>query len=218
MLSITTKAGVAAVAVAAVALTASGGVAGAAPHAIVHHIQAGTHTTGTDSFTGRTTVKGALFTIGTLKVKCKAATGHGTVRLGTIRITRAATIKSSTFTSCIGPAGIVLTAKQTSPWFINFGGRTNANGVTAGFIGNIHATVHATPASLCNFTMTGSVAGTWANKTQLLTANGGAGGIHKLTLSKVHNCFGLVHNGQHPKLFAAYRATTAQGRLKVTNG
>lgn len=209
------KLGGAAVAVATV-VTFTASTADAA--AVTHRITAGTARTGSVAFTGKTNAKGVVFKLGNIKMTCKSSKASGRVKLGArVPSARAATIARSTWTGCRGPAGITLLVSQKSPWYINLGGRTSARGVTPGFVSNVHAYVHARTAAQCNFRVTGAVNGSYANRTHLLTVNGGAAGVHKLTVSHVHGCFGLVKGGGHPRFIAAYKVTTPKGALRVTN-
>ena len=98
---------------------------------------------------------------------------------------------------------------QKQTWFLNGSGRTSATGVTPGFINNVKAYVHATPtASQCHFVVTGAVNDKYANKTHHLNVNS-AGTKHRLTISAVHGCFGLIHNNDHPTFRATSRPSAA---------
>lgn len=202
------------VAVAAVVALSAGSASAAVPPP--HKIVAGTTQKGTAAFTGTINPPGVVFTVGTIKMTCKKSVASGTVKLGPkVSATRPATIGKSTWSGCVGPAGIALFVVQRTPWYLNTTSKT-VNGVTQGFIGNVHAYVHAANPSICNFVVTGTVGGNYANPTHLLNVNGGATGAHKLLIGQLHGCFGLIHNGQHPHFLGHYKVTTPKGFLKVT--
>lgn len=205
-------AGVTVAAAAAVAFTAASASAAAPAHRIV----AGTTKSGTVAFTGTTTASGVVFKDGNITMKCTKSTASGTVKLGAaVAPARTATIAKSTWSGCTGPAALKLVVVQKTAWYINTNGATRS-GVTPVFINNVTAYVHAPTASQCNFFVTGSVAGNYANGTRQLNVNGGASGAHLLSISKVHGCFGLIKNGQHPGFTAHYKVTTPKGALRIS--
>jgi len=205
------KVGVAATAIAAAGVLIAPSAVAAAPH---YRIHAGTHHSGTANYIGKTSK--ITFTDGPVTMTCGGGTASGVIKLGNnVAPAKFASIKKSTWKNCTGPGGLKLVVVQKQTWYLNGSGRTSATGVTPGFINAVKAYVHAPTASQCNFIVTGAVNDKYANKTHHLNVASGKSTVHRLTLSKVHGCFGLIHNNDHPKFTASYAISSKAGPITI---
>ena len=207
------KVGVAATAIAAAGVLIAPSAVAAAPH---YRIHAGSHASGTANYSGKTLGKpGIHFTDGAVKMTCASGTAGGVQKLGNnLAAAKFGSITKSTWKTCKGPAHLTLIVVQKQTWFLNGSGKTSATGVTPGFINNVKAYVHAPTASQCNFLVTGAVNDNYANKTHHLNVKS-AGKAHRLTISKVHGCFGLIHNNDHPTFRASYLISSPRGAINI---
>jgi len=207
------KVGVTATAIAAAGVLIAPSAVAAAPH---YRIHAGTHHSGTANYSGRTTGHpGVVFKDGVVKMTCASATASGVIKLGNnVPGAKLANIKKTTWKNCTGPGQIKLVPVQKQTWFLNGSGRTSKTGVTPGFINAVKAYVHAPTASQCHFLVTGAVNVHYANKTHHLNVKS-AGKAHRLTISKVHGCFGLIHNHDHPTFQASYAISSKAGAINI---
>ena len=210
--------------VATAATAAVGIIAAAAAYATVptYKITAGTKTSGTIDYTAAATGTSAKPAIkfrdtagnGT-DLNCVSGTAKGVMKLGAhVSGTKAGTITGSTWTSCHGPFNLALKPKQVGTWYIN-GSARPVNGVTKVFVNNVKANV--TSAAGCNFTVSGSVDGTYNNTSGRLNFAPRAGSGHVLRLSNVNTagCFNLLHNKDKATFRASYLVKTAKGRIKI---
>jgi hypothetical protein len=207
------KVGVATAAIAAAGVLIAPSAVAAAPH---YRIHAGSHASGTANYSGHTIGRpGVHFTDGIVKMTCRSATANGVIKLGNnVAPAKLANIKRSTWKGCKGPGGLHLIVVQKQTWFLNGSGRTSAKGVTPGFINAVKAYVHAETASQCHFMVTGAVNENYANKTHHLNVKS-AGKAHRLTISKVHGCFSLIHNRDHPTFRASYAIGSGRGPITI---
>ena len=208
------KVGVAATAIAAAGVLIAPSAVAAAPH---YRIHAGSRASGTANYTGKTVGKpGIHFTDGPVNMTCASGTASGVQKLGNnVAAAKFGSITKSTWKRCHGPGGLTLAVVQKQTWFLNGSGRTSATGVTPGFINNVKAYVHATPtASQCHFVVTGAVNDKYANKTHHLNVKS-AGKAHRLTITRVHGCFGLIHNNDHPTFTASYAISSGAGPITI---
>ncbi|GAA1887620.1 hypothetical protein [Lapillicoccus jejuensis] len=193
--------------------------AGPALAATTYTVKAGTTTSGSTAYSAATTGAGQQIKFTTskgLNLGCDSGTASGSVKLGSkLSGTGLGTISGSTWTNCIGPAGLKLAVTQVGTWSINAKGTTTATGVTAGTIGNIVANV-GDAAGACKFTVSGTVkAAVTATATkQLLKVKPTTGA---LTISNVAGCFGAVANGDTASFAATYKITAAAGKLSISN-
>ena len=193
------KIGVTATAIAAAGVLIAPSAVAAAPH---YRIHAGSHASGTANYVGKTNK--ITFKDGAVTMTCGGGTASGVQKLGNnVAAAKFGSIKKTTWKNCTGPAGIKLIPVQKQTWFLNGSGKTSATGVTPGFINAVKAYVHARTASQCNFLVTGAVNDNYANKTHHLNVKS-AGKAHRLTITRVHGCFGLIHNNDHPTFTASY--------------
>ena len=208
-----------------VAASAALGLAATAAVAAVptYKITAGTHTSGTIAYTGKAIGTSSSPAIHFndkntgLGTTCVSATASGTMKLGAhVSGTAMGNITKTTWTTCKGPAGIVLTPKQPtgSVWTLN-GVARPVNGVTKVFIGNVVANV--TTNIGCKFTVKGKADGTYTNSTGKLKLTAPrAGDGHKLAASNVSSCLGQVNNGDTLVFTGTYTVTTAAGKIKIS--
>jgi len=204
------KVGVTATAIAAAGVLIAPSAVAAAPH---YRIHAGSHASGTANYTGKTSH--VSFVNNGVHLDCTGGTASGVQKLGNnVAAAKFGSITKSTWKGCHGPGGLKLFVVQKQTWFLNGSGKTSATGVTPGFINTVKAFVHSKPASNCNFIVTGAVNDNYANKTHHLNVRS-AGKAHRLTLSKVHGCFSLLHNGDHPRFTATYTISSGAGPITI---
>jgi hypothetical protein len=182
--------------------------------ATTYTVKAGTKTSGTSAYTGKS---GAItFTDGSLALGCDGGTAKGVATLGPNVRAKVATITATTWKNCSGPGGLVLKPKQNGTWTVNALGATTAAGVTKGYVGNVNARVSSSPdASQCSFTVTGAAVGNYNNSTGKLTLTPTSSGTRVLKVSDVTGCFSLIKNGDTVTFGAAYTITTATGKLSI---
>lgn len=185
-----------------------------------YKITAGSKTSGTTTYNGKTTGSpGVRFNDqrSGLATTCTSATAAGVMKLGpSVSGTGAGTITKTTWVNCQGPTGLglVLTPKQTQTWTIN-GIARPVNGVTKVFIGAVKA--HITTNIGCVFDVLGSVDGTYTNATGKLAVKTVATSTHKLKAANVNSsCLGQVQNGDVLSFVATYAVTTPTGAIKIS--
>lgn len=140
------------------------------------------------------------FTVPGLNLGCDSSDAAGTITPGATSST-AGVITSTTFDNCVGPLGIPLEVNQTGTWDINITG-DNSGGVTPGQIGNVSASV-SNPDGLCSFDVSGTVAGSFDENNQALTADN-TSGPDTLFVENVNGCFGLILEGDPATFDATY--------------
>lgn len=207
------RVGVTATAIAAAGVLLAPSAMAALPHYKIH---AGAHASGTANYTAKTVgTPGITFKDGTLTMTCGSGTAGGVIKLGNnVPGAKLATIAKSTWKNCKGPGGLALVVVQKQTWYLNGSGKTSSTGVTPGFINAVKAYVHTPTASQCNFLVTGAVNGNYANSTHHLNVKS-AGTAHRLTITNVHGCFGLIHNQDHPTFVAHYAISSGAGAITI---
>ncbi|HEX4723802.1 MAG TPA: hypothetical protein VH333_14900 [Pseudonocardiaceae bacterium] len=151
-----------------------------------------------------------------LDLNCDSGTAGGSATVGTgLSGAGIATISgpSTTWTNCVGPLGIELDPTGVGNWSLN--AASYAGGVTSGTISNITATVH-NPDGNCDFTVTGTVNGTYDNASQALTVTPDP----TLSISGVTGCFGLINEGDQASFSASYHVVAndaANNPVQITS-
>ncbi len=192
--------------------------AGPALAATTYTVKAGTTTSGSTTYSAATTgtTPQIKFTTSTgLNLGCDSGTASGSVKLGSgLSGTALGSITGSTWTNCVGPAGLKLAVTQVGTWNINATGTTSSTGVTAGTISNITANV-SDSAGACKFTVTGTVkaAVTTTATKQLLKVKP----TQALKVSNVSGCFGQISNGNTASFGATYKIAATAGKLSISN-
>jgi hypothetical protein len=139
---------------------------------------------------------------GSVTLTCKTASADGTAQIGTgLPGANIASITAASFNNCSG-AGLTFTVVPTMPWALN--AVSYVPDVTTGTITGVQAHLQG-PA--CAADVTGSVAGTLTNSTDVLAIDPALNAAQgtQLTISNVVNCLGLLHNGDHPTFTAQYQ-------------
>jgi hypothetical protein len=190
----------------AVAIGASAGVALAA--AITFSIHPGgniTASAGTTKLTDKNT--GSVLTCATSKSTgtLKSGSGIGGANLGSI--------KTLTFSNCVGPLGLTFTVTNSHfPWKLSGASYNATSGKTTGHIAGIHsvlsgpscsATVDGTGATADN----GKVKVTYTNSTHKLKVLAGGGNLHVYNVS---GCAGLINSGDATTFVGTYKVSPAQ--------
>jgi hypothetical protein len=186
-----------------------------------YKITAGSKTTGSANYTGKTTGSpGVHFTDkrSGLVTTCASATAAGAMKLGAhVSGTGMGSITKTTWKTCKGPngTGLTLTPTQSQKWTLNGTARPSSAGVTKLFIGAVKA--HVTTNIGCTFNVVGSASATYSNSTGKLTVASVATGAHVLKAANVTtaNCIGQVRNGDVLIFKATYTVTTASGKIKI---
>jgi hypothetical protein len=141
-------------------------------------------------------------------VKGKLKSGKG------LSGTDAGTLTSASVSDCRAEGvGITLKAAHL-PWHLNLVSYNSAKGVTTATVTGIHITV-AVPALGCTAVVDGTSGSadngtlqvTYTNKTAKLTTLKTGG---KLRIYDVHDCHGLISNGNSVAITASYTVTPAQ--------
>jgi hypothetical protein len=208
------KAAVVVAAGAAAAIAIPSAFAAAAP---TYKITAGSHKTGSTTYTSKTTGASPQihFTDNTSnqKLTCKNGTASGSVKLGAkVAAAKAGTIGKTSFVGCTGPQNLSLTVKQVGTWSLNGSGKV-ASGKAPVYIGNVKANVSGGN-GLCKFTVTGAVNATYSNSAGTLAVKSTA--AHKLTISSA-NCLGIVNKGDVVSYTGTYKITAKDGKLAINN-
>jgi hypothetical protein len=194
------------VATAAVALTASLGVASSgASTASTWTVKPG------GSITGKASKPALKDTATGTVVTCQTMTTAGTAKSGSGLTNPLGKVTSVTFTNCTGPGSIALTvqasASKAHPWKLD--ALTYSNGVTHGKLTGITGSLSGSgcTATVAGTTSTtpGTVNGTYTNSTHILKASGG--NLHIWNVSS--GCLGLAHNGD---------PATLKGNVTITPG
>jgi hypothetical protein len=212
-----TKAAVLGGAAAAIAVVTAASAFAAAP---TFHITAGSKSSGTIAYTGKTggsaSKPGITFNDKTsgLSTTCNSGTASGSMKLGAkVSGTKAGSITKTTWTTCKAPGNVTLTPKQAGTWSLN-GLARPSNGVTKVSISSVLAHV-GTSIPGCKFDVTGIATGTYTNSTGKLAVNSATTGTRKLVAKNVGSCLGLVKNGDILQFKATYTVTTASGKIKI---
>jgi hypothetical protein len=179
-------------------------------------VKAGTHTSGSASYSGSTSKISFKDTTSGIPLGCKGGTADGKVALGThVAASKLGTITKTTWKSCNGPLTTVLVPVQKGTWKLNASGKTS-KGVTKVFVSNVVARVHQKGApGNCTFTVSdakkrGGADGEYSNSTHKLTL---APGSHTLKVSHaVGGCYNVISNGDTVTFKATYTLT---GKISV---
>jgi hypothetical protein len=160
------------------------------------------------------TTSKTVLTDGSVNVTCTssgstpASKATGSVPSGTHTGTSpvaVGTAKTLVFNNCSGPLGPVTTSLSGFPYSIKVDSKTNSTGQTDGIITGVKAKVSMTG---CSFTVSGSTAGFWSNKTFKLTVTPKPPitplNKAQLTVANVSGCAGVVNNGDHPTFTGTY--------------
>lgn len=102
-------------------------------------------------------------TTGGATLNCASASAPGSVKVGTGQDSNhlgSINGPGTSWNTCTGPLGLVLTVTGLNTWYIDATGSTNASGVTPGRISGVSAHVAS---SNCSFDVTGTVNGSYAN-------------------------------------------------------
>ena len=198
-------------------------LAGPAMAAAPYAVSVGSATSGAHGFTAATT-NGIAFAVshgaGTVNLGCTSGTANGSVTAGTNATgANVGSISSSSWTGCIGPAGLAMNVTQVGSWSLNLTGSQSAATTDdiAGNVGNVRAHVQAAlGASVCSFDVVGT-----ADAILHESASGGGQTLEiaensaNLTLENVVNCFGAVANGDEASFATTYAITSADGVINV---
>lgn len=152
------------------------------------------------------------WTVPGMNLTCDSGTAEGTIHPGPTS-GPAAIVTSTTFNGCMFPLGMELSVVQASDWNVNLTG-DNSGGVTPGEITNVNASVSDAD-GLCSFDVSGSVASSFDENTQQLTADN-TGSPTSLLVSDVDGCFGLVLAGD-PLTFSATYEVDQVAAVTITN-
>lgn len=188
-------------AVAALALGA--GTAFAAPPS---DVDVGGHTT-PQQYEG-TDADGITFVADGQTMTCATSVVSGEVTPGSTSWLPAtfATVTGSTWTNCVGPAGIPLEVTHNGTWNLGINGDT-VGGVTPGEVVDIQAHVE-NPAGLCSFDVSGSVAVEFHESDQTLYTDPNDAG---LTVTNVNGCLGLIDENSSATFDGEYHITDTAG-------
>jgi neocarzinostatin family protein len=120
------------------------------------------------------------------------------------------------FSNCSSPLGTATLTAAGQPYPVNANSLTSS-GATAATLSDLDINVAMKG---CKFTVTGSAAGDYSNKTHLLaiTPNPSPKGSTKaqLSVSNVGGCTGLIKNGGHPVLTSSYKLSPATLSINST--
>ncbi len=120
------------------------------------------------------------------------------------------------FSNCSSPVGAVTVTAADQPYPVNANSATSSS-ATAVTLSDVDVNVSMTH---CTFTVTGSAAGDYSNKTHVLTMTPSPkpNGLTKalLSVSNVTGCLGLLKNGDHPTLTSGYKLTPATLSINAT--
>lgn len=159
---------------------------------------------------------------GDIPMDCQQSVATGDIHAGTGKSglvpDHAATIESSTWTTCTGPAGLQMTVEHRGTWKleVTHDGTTPpppADTMVTGRIIDVEAYVYATNDEAgCNFTVTGGVNGHFNEVTQELVVDedASAGVPPGLTILAPQGptCFGLINDGDTASFFGSYAVDT----------
>ncbi|WP_370618366.1 hypothetical protein [Mumia sp. Pv 4-285] len=160
---------------------------------------------------------GALsFTVPLLPMSCTSSNGSGAVTTGAAVNNPVAAITSIGFTGCTGPGGLPMgVTKGAGNWNLNLANDPNGPTVWTGTITGINARVtDQVGGTTCDFQVTGSVAASFSETTQVLSINNSTG--LTVTLLNGTTCLGLVANGDPATFDGDYLVTTAGGAVNIT--
>jgi hypothetical protein len=143
------------------------------------------------------------------KLSCKSAGAKGRLKKGSHLAGKdIATITTSSFTKCIGPAGLTFKVKQSGTWTLNLTKYSSKKGgVATGYIGNIKAVLSGTD---CKATVTGEADATISNRSHELIVAPVKKSGHKLKISKVSGCLTLINNGDTSGFTGTYKLSPKQ--------
>lgn len=150
-----------------------------------------------------------------VNMECDSGTATGNILRGTTftppTATTVATITDTGWNDCVSPDlfDTELTVDQIGTWNLK---ATSApvNGVVSGTITNINAEVRSVEAGVCDFDVSGTVAGSFNSNNQTLTINFAG---YPLDISNVSDCFGEVIDGDKAQFGATYTVTTTGGNV-----
>lgn len=203
-------------AAAAIGVVAAASAFAAAP---TFHITAGSKTSGTIAYTGKTTGNpGIHFTDKntSLATTCQSGSAAGSMKLGkAVSGTKAGTITKTVWNTCQAAAGLTLTPKQAGTWYLNGLARPK-NGVTKVSISKVLAHV-STSLPGCSFDVVGTATGTYTNSSGKLTVNSASSGSQVLKAENVKSCLGEVNNNDILIFKASYTVVTAnKSKIKIS--
>ena len=157
-----------------------------------------------------------VLTDGSVSVTCTSSKASGKIASGTDKgaaPVKIGTAKTLSFTGCTGETFPVTTTIKSTPYKVEVTSKTNSKGETDVVITGIQVDVSLTG---CSFTVTGSAAGYLNNSRHTLNMTSKlptktARGVKaaQLTISNVPSgeCFGVIHNGDHPTFKATYKVS-----------
>ena len=194
-------------------------IAGPAWAAGSYTITAGTTSGGDVAYTGSTSQ--IDFYTEFVQMGCTSGTADGQLHTGSNATgANIASIDSSTWNNCVGPAGLSMVVTQNSSWTLNAVG-TPSGGVTAGTITDVDASIVAInpdtgqpDPALCSFDATGSTDGFFQESDQTLHVTTPTTG-QKLTVGNTVGCFGQVLDGDEAFFEGAYALANPAGPIVI---
>jgi hypothetical protein len=150
-------------------------------------------------------------------LRCQSSSGGGSLKTGhDLSGKDLGSIKTLTFTTCIGPAKTAYTIKASLPWSVNATAYNPATGVTTMLIEGFHATFSSTA---CSGTLDGTSAGSGNGVVKARYTNS-TGGLRVLAagatlkLSHLTGCTGLFRVGDA----FTFTATFAVSKVQTITG
>ena len=200
-------------------------MAGPAWAAGSYTITAGTTSGGDVAYTADTTGTAPQIQFYTdfVQMGCASGTADGLLHTGSNATgSNIASIDSSTWNNCVGPASLSMVVTQNAPWTLNATG-TPSGGSTAGTISGVDASIVAidpntgqpNPA-LCSFDATGSTDGFFQESDQTLHVTTPTT-AQKLTVSNTQGCFGQVLDGDEACFEGVYALANPAGPITITS-
>jgi hypothetical protein len=149
-----------------------------------------------------------------LRLGCGGGTAAGWIKRGRDADgVGVGSITRSSWSNCIGPAGLKMRVRQLQAWRLNFVGAPGRT--TRSYLDTIKARVvdSSTGGNQCSAIVTGTVSGQFNSPSQVLQINGGPlRAKAPLRFSNVNGCFGAIKNGQTARFYAKYKIKNATAK------